>query len=79
MADLRDIERRLQEAVAAIPPDLRPSILSALTLPDEERATGIGRLWKDEGTRGMAEMLIDLEEDRALRAAVVGELRRLRE
>jgi hypothetical protein len=79
MADLYDIERRLQEAVAAIPPDLRPSILHALTLPDEERAAGIGRLWKDERTRGIAEMLIDLEEDRALKAAVLGELRPLRE
>jgi len=77
MTDLPDLERRLHETAAATPPELRPAILNALTLPNDERAASIGVIYQDERTRPVAEVLIDLEEDRALRAAVVGELRRL--
>ena len=41
-------------------------------LPDFERADRIGELWE---TRTFAERLIDCEEDRMLRAMLIGMLR----
>lgn len=39
----------------------------------------IGELYKDEKLRTFAELMIDLEQEPAARALVVGELRRLSE
>jgi hypothetical protein len=43
--------------------------------PDFERADRIGEFWGDPESRGFAELLIDAEEDRTLRAVLVGMLR----
>ena len=44
-------------------------------LPDFERADRIGSYWGNPATRSFAELLIDREEDRTLRAVLVGMLR----
>jgi hypothetical protein len=44
-------------------------------LPDFDRADAIGSYWGNPKTRTFAELLIDCEEDRALRAVLVGMLR----
>jgi hypothetical protein len=44
-------------------------------LPDFERADAIGSYWGNSKTRTFAELLIDCEEDRMLRAVPVGMLR----
>ena len=44
-------------------------------LPDFERAERIGEFWGNPRTRTFAELLMDCEEDRVLRAVRVGMLR----
>ena len=44
-------------------------------LPDFERADRIGEFWGYPQSRAFAELLIDCEEDRTLRAGLVGMLR----
>jgi len=44
-------------------------------LPDFDRADRIGEFWGNPRTRAFAELLIDSEEDRTLRAVLVGMLR----
>jgi hypothetical protein len=44
-------------------------------LPDFERADRIGEFWSYAESRAFAELLIDREEDRTLRAVLVGMLR----
>ena len=53
----------------------RAELLHVLTLPDFERADAIGEFCSSPESRAFAELLIDCEEDRRLRAVLVGMLR----
>ncbi|HEY8115768.1 MAG TPA: hypothetical protein VIH70_05080 [Actinomycetota bacterium] len=46
-------------------------------LPDVERADRIGEFWGYPKSRAFAELLIDCEVDRVLRAVLVGMLREI--
>jgi hypothetical protein len=54
-----------------------PELLHVLMLPEFERAHGIGEFWGNPITRTFAELLIDCEEDKTLRAVVFGLLREM--
>ncbi len=68
-------ERQLQARLDALGPAPRAELLRVLTLPDLERAERIGEFWSYRQSRSFAELLIDCEEDRTLRAVLVGALR----
>ena len=63
-----ELERRLQERLDALGPAPRAELLHVLMLPDLERAE-IGEFWGYPQSRAFAKLLIDCEEDRALRVA----------
>ena len=68
-----ELECRLRERLDALGPAPRAELLHVL--PDFERADRIGEFWGNPKTRTFAELLIDCEEDRTLRAVLVGMLR----
>ena len=73
--DLEQLERRLRERLDALGPAPRAELLHVLMLPEFERAHRIGEFWGYPQSRAFAELLIDCEEDRTLRAVLVGMLR----
>jgi hypothetical protein len=70
-----ELERRLQARPDALGPAPRAELLHVLMLPDFDRADVIGSYWGNPKTRAFGELLIDCEEDRTLRAVLVGMLR----
>ena len=70
-----ELERRLRERLDALGPTPRAELLHVPILPDFERADAIGSYWRNPATRSFCEVLIDCEEDRTLRAVLVGMLR----
>lgn len=69
-----ELERRLRARLVALSPAPRAELLHVLMLPDFDRADRIGSYWENPKTRTFGE-LIDCEEDRVLRAVLVGMLR----
>jgi hypothetical protein len=59
-------------ASSALGPAPRAELLHVLMLPDFERADRIGEFWGYPESRAFAELLISCEEDRTLRAVLVG-------
>jgi len=72
---LDEVEAGLRARPDAPPPAPRAELLHVLMLPDFDRADAIGSYWGNPKTRTFAELLIDCEEDRTLRAVLVGMLR----
>ena len=70
-----ETEEALHQRIAAFPPAVRSELLHTLTLPDFKRAERIGEFWGRPETRTFGELPIDIEEDKAMRAVVVGMLR----
>ena len=69
------LERRLQERLDALGPAPRAELLHVLMLAGPRRQTGSAEFWSYPQSRAFAELLIDCEEDRTLRAVLVGMLR----
>jgi hypothetical protein len=65
----------IRKRVNALGPAPRAELLHVLMLPEFDRADRIGEFWSYPESRTFAELLIDCEEDRALRAMLVGMLR----
>jgi hypothetical protein len=72
-----DMERALRQRLEALPPAARAELLHVLRLPDFERADRIGEFWGNPATRTFGELLIDLEEDKSLKAVIWGLLREM--
>jgi hypothetical protein len=75
LVDLERVERVLRERLDALGLAPHAAPLHVLMLPDFERADAIGAYWGNPKTRTFAELLIDCEEERTLRALLFGMLR----
>jgi hypothetical protein len=73
--ELDQLERQLRARLDALAPAPRAEVIHVLMLPDYERAGMIGEFSGHPQTRFFGELLVDLEEDRAARAVVIGMLR----
>ena len=75
--NLEDVDRRLRQSVSHIPVSDREYLLRVLTADDATRAEAIGNLHRTGLVPATVKLLIDTEEDPALRALLVGFLREL--
>ena len=75
MLTIPEFEQVLPERLDALGAAPRAELLHVLMLPDFERPDRIGEFWGYSESRAFAELLIDCEEDRTLRAVLVGMLR----
>ena len=73
--DLEQVERRFSACLDALGPAPRAELLHVLMLPDFDRVGAIQTYWGNPDTRTFGELLVDCEEDRTLRAVLVGMLR----
>jgi hypothetical protein len=73
--DLEHVERELRQRLDALGPAPRAELLHVLMLPTSSEPTGSASFWGYPESRAFAELLIDCEEDRTLRAVLVGMLR----
>lgn len=73
LLDVEQDEVRLREVLSLFSPEERRALLVVLTADDETRAAKIGELHQAGGS--LAELLMDLEEDPAVRVTVIGMLR----
>jgi len=77
MRNLEDVDRRLRESLSRIPATDRDYLLRVLSVADDARADGIGNLHVTGLVPATVELLIDTEEEPALRALLVGFLREI--
>jgi hypothetical protein len=70
-----EYETSLRAALDAMGAAQRAELLHTLELTDFQRAERIGDLWASPKTRSIAELAIDAEEDRLVRALLVTMLR----
>jgi hypothetical protein len=77
MTELLDYEGQLRRTLASLPRRERACLVELLTRPPDQGAGEIGALFQAELAPSLAELLIDLEEEPAARALVVGLLREL--
>jgi hypothetical protein len=66
------MEKALRARLEALGPAPGAELLHVLMLPDFERADRIGEFWSYSESRTFAELLIDCEVNRTLRAVLVG-------
>ena len=73
-------DQRFHVAMAFYPAPIRRELLRILELPEEERVREIGQLYQAGTIPGLAELLLDLEEDgvgHQVRLSVIQQLHRL--
>jgi hypothetical protein len=70
-----ELESRLRERLDALGSAPRVELLHVLVLPDFDRADAIGEFWGEPGESRLRRALDRCEEDRTLRAVLVGMLR----
>ena len=77
MRNLEDVDRRLRKSLSRIPSTDRDYLLRVLTADEATRADAIGDLHATGLVPATVELLIDAEEEPALRALLVGFLREI--
>jgi hypothetical protein len=75
MPTVPEHEAALRVALDAMGAAQRAELLHTLELTDFQRAEHIGDLWAAPHTRSIAELAIDAEDDRLVRALLIGVLK----